>query len=259
MKVTRYDLNKGAGLTFAVMTDLHDAPTERIFEKLSALSCDAILIAGDFVHKKSLKNSPNALKLLRACPKIAPTFISFGNHERNLVADDERLIRETGVTVLDDSHVLFKGIYIGGFTSFYMEDSAVKLGDESAGKTKYRLFKRMKMPSKSCGLTEYEERTFKWLGDFEKLDGVKILMCHHPEYYPAYLKGKNFGVIVSGHAHGGQIRLFGHGFFAPDQGFFPKYTRGVYDENLVVSAGLAHTGGIVPRLFNPTELVVLKI
>lgn len=60
----------------------------------------------------------------------------------------------------------------------------------------------------------------------------------------------------------GQIRLFGKGLYAPGQRFFPEFTKGVWmGKNgwLVVSAGLANTSSMVPRLFNPTEIVYVEL
>ena len=97
-----------------------------------------------------------------------------------------------------------------------------------------------------------------WLENFSSEDKFSILLCHHPEYYPKYLKNKNIDLILSGHAHGGQIRLFGRGLFAPGQGALPKYDGGVFDNRLVVGRGLANTA-FVPRLFNPREIVCVDI
>ena len=94
-----------------------------------------------------------------------------------------------------------------------------------------------------------------WLNAVEALPEYKILLSHHPEYYTAYLQDRKINLILSGHAHGGQIRLFGHGIFAPGQGLLPKYTSGIHP-NLVISRGLSNTA-LVPRLFNPPELVYL--
>ena len=86
----------------------------------------------------------------------------------------------------------------------------------------------------------------------------RLLLCHHPEYYPDYIRGTDIELTVSGHAHGGQWSIFGRGVFAPGQGLFPKYTAGVYDGGrLVVSRGVTNTVRI-PRFFNPTEIVVIN-
>ena len=84
------------------------------------------------------------------------------------------------------------------------------------------------------------------------------LLCHHPEYWPRYVRDLPVDLTLSGHAHGGQIRLFGQGLFAPGQGLFPRYTSGVHEGRLVISRGLANTTRI-PRLFNPTELVCVHL
>ena len=85
-------------------------------------------------------------------------------------------------------------------------------------------------------------------------DGYKVLLSHHPEYLP--LVEPYADLIVSGHSHGGQFRLFGRGLFAPGQGWFPKYSRGQYGK-MIVSAGLTNTTW-VPRINNPTELVIIE-
>lgn len=98
----------------------------------------------------------------------------------------------------------------------------------------------------------------EWLDEFEEQVGFKILMDHHPDNYDKYTSHRNMDLILSGHAHGGQIILFGRGLYGRSQGFLPKYDGGFFDEKLVVSRGLTNTLPI-PRLCNPTELVVIEI
>lgn len=93
---------------------------------------------------------------------------------------------------------------------------------------------------------------------FAALDGYKILICHHPEYYERYVKPLPIDLMLCGHAHGGQVRIFGRGIFSPGQGFFPKYTSGIYDGRLAVSRGLANHSAL-PRVFNDTEVVFLNL
>jgi predicted MPP superfamily phosphohydrolase len=68
-------------------------------------------------------------------------------------------------------------------------------------------------------------------------------------------------LILSGHAHGGQIRIAGHGLFAPGQGFFPKYTEGMYEKDgtvMVVSRGLGNSS-FPFRIFNRPELIEVTL
>ena len=102
---------------------------------------------------------------------------------------------------------------------------------------------------------------------FETLDDscYNILLAHQPEQYETLLDSGDtkFDLILSGHAHGGQIRLLGRGILAPGQGFFPKYAGGIFkDKNsdvLVVGRGLANTGKPIPRLFNPIEAPLVRL
>jgi predicted MPP superfamily phosphohydrolase len=98
----------------------------------------------------------------------------------------------------------------------------------------------------------------RWIDRYIQEEGFKILLCHHPEYYNRYLKEKNIGLILSGHAHGGQIRIFGRGLYAPGQGVLPKHDGGVFENRLVVGRGLANTA-FFPRFFNPCEIVTVDL
>ena len=95
---------------------------------------------------------------------------------------------------------------------------------------------------------------------------ARILLSHRPNLVDVYA-ASGVDVVLSGHAHGGQIRVPGFGgLFVRDQGWFPKYTEGVHrltrpkgeTTHLVISRGL---GGpwLIPRLFNPPEIVVVGI
>ncbi len=70
-------------------------------------------------------------------------------------------------------------------------------------------------------------------------------------------------MAASGHTHGGQVRIpfLLNGLFAPNQGWYPKYAGGLYQEegtSLVVSRGLSYYPEL-PRIFNPPEIVLITI
>ena len=250
MKITEYKIisdSKLKGKIFALISDLHgESPVETI-EALKKISPNYILAPGDiFEPLLSCNNGLNesGYELLEAAAKIAPTFYSFGNHEiggnrswspkwkfakgkkRTCTEENIERIKSTGVYFLDDEYAELDGITFGGLTSGLITDD--------------------------------NKPNLDFIEEFSRLTTPKVLVCHHPEYYKKYLRGRAIDLIVSGHAHGGQWRIFGRGVFAPGQGLFPKYTSGVFDNTLVVSRGL-RKNSTVPRIFNPVEVVKIIV
>ncbi len=251
MRTTRYHLtttHPGVHFTAAVIADLHDHGYGRIIHILERERPDIILIPGDlteWLHGDPESTPRPGLELLREASAIAPTFYAFGNHEigachrylrhARRVPEDQRhvptawreLIAESGATLLDDAWVTWRNITIGGVGSgLWRHNNAPDL-----------------------------ER----LAALAEVPGYKLLLCHHPEYYPRYLCTLGLDMIVSGHAHGGQWRIFGRGVYAPDQHLFPRYTSGVHDGCLVISRGTSNTARPIPRFFNPREVVMMAV
>lgn len=230
MQISRIEINsvKFPELKIALLTDIHNTPCDDVIKALTEEKPDIIAIAGDLTDYRLYPDS-RTLVLLKKFSNIAKVFYSLGNHEATFGANDRRLIFSTGAVLLDNEYCEYRGIYIGGLRTGF---------DGIRG---------------HCGRPPKTD----WLDGFEKLPGVKLLLCHHPEYYEKYLKGRDIDLILSGHAHGGQIRIFNRGLFSPSQGIFPKYTKGIYDNKLIVSAGLANTT-YIPRLNNPRQLVFVE-
>ena len=210
-------------LTLAVVADLHNGPYEDLLPTLR--QTDGILIVGDLLNRHR-EGFDRAAAFLRDAPECAPAFYALGNHERNS-GDWEAfypLVRKSRVTLLDNAFVPFRGIILGGLSS-----------------------------------PGYGRPSASFLRRMAARPGFKLLMCHHPELYESTVSPHSIDLTVSGHAHGGQVRLLGHGLFAPGQGLLPKLTSGWYfDRRLLVSRGLTNSAG-VPKLFNPCELILLHL
>ena len=93
-------------------------------------------------------------------------------------------------------------------------------------------------------------------------DELHIVLAHEPQYLEEEYVLSSPDLIITGHAHGGQVRLpFIGGLVAPDQGFLPEYTAGEYksgDTAMYVSRGLGNS--VIPlRVFNYPEINVLNI
>ena len=95
----------------------------------------------------------------------------------------------------------------------------------------------------------------------ESAPGPTVLLAHRPEFLAQYAD-HGADVVLSGHAHGGQVRLPLIGpLFAPHQGWFPALTEGVHrqgDTAMVISRGLGNSV-VGVRVNNPRELVVVEL
>ncbi len=247
----------GCPLSAALVSDLHERPFDAVLASLARNRPALICIAGDFLYGRPCETGlrveeSGILPFFAACAHLAPCFVSLGNHEWLLTDSDLAQIRETGAVPLNNTYtILERGdarLVIGGLSSArvnaYRQFLAAGLDSRKANAKTRSRFLRVPPP-------------LDWLDAYCAESGYHLLLCHHPEYYPRYLRERKIELVLSGHAHGGQIRVFGQGLFAPGQGLFPKLTSGVTDGRLVVSRGLANCQK-VPRLFNPPELVYVS-
>ena len=258
-----YSISSSLSLTIAHISDLHNREGSRVIESLKRKQPDIIAITGDIVLRRKprgdnliVESERNILPFLSACARIAPTYMSLGNHEIMLCEKDFERIRRTGVKVLDNTWVEKDEYVIGGLTSAYVLKYR-ELRVPGDGR-RYPIWPPIVNPV-------MEERDYAWLDEFVKVPKFKILLSHHPEYWSLRepkLTGRDIDLVLSGHAHGGQFRFFSRGVFAPGQGWFPEYTSGIHwGENgrMIISRGLANTAKMVPRLFNPTEVVYVEL
>lgn len=91
----------------------------------------------------------------------------------------------------------------------------------------------------------------------ELSDDLSLLLSHRILMVNQYQADISF----SGHAHGGQVRLFGRGLISPDQGWLPKRTHGVFENGStmsVMSRGLGNST-VKLRIFNRPEIVIVTI
>ena len=251
MTETTYHLSIPASA--ALIADLHNRPYFSVIQSLSDHRPEMIFITGDVIYGGSpgrdrllIRTQKYVLPFLRACSGIAPTFLSLGNHELALAEEDLGLIRRTGCVLLDNSWTVFKRMVIGGLSSHHVLEYR-----------RFRMGKNQRYPIRSGEVKLIREPDTEWLSEFENQPGYRILLCHHPEYYPRYLKGRDIDLILAGHAHGGQWRIGKQGIYAPGQGLFPRLTSGVHDGRLVISRGLSNPTPI-PRLNNSPEIVYLQ-
>ncbi len=239
LSITEYSVktNGRAAFTAAVVSDTHEADPEPILAAVRTISPDMILVPGDVVEAKTELSaalhdgakSAAAYGLLRGLNSMAPVYYCLGNHEAHLTERQRFEISKTGVHLLEDKYARVR-----------IKGCEAAIGGVSPG-----------LPHEApCA------QTWRMLENFRKQDCFRILMCHEPQRYAREFVDARDDVVLAGHAHGGQWRLFGRGVYAPGQGLFPLYTKGWYG-NMLVSAG-AHNSEIIPRIANNCEVLSLR-
>ena len=92
-------------------------------------------------------------------------------------------------------------------------------------------------------------------------DDIKIKLVGIEDVVKQELAKYEYDIILSGHIHGGIMRLpYLGGVISPQIRLFPKYSGGLYTINkakMILSRGLG-THTIRFRFFNPPELVVVN-
>jgi uncharacterized protein len=243
--ITTNKLSIDESIRLVLITDLHSHIYGKNQIKLVSLiksqKPDIIALAGDiaddFVPIEGTK------QFLEAIKGVAPTYYVSGNHEfwSNDINNIKDIIRKYDVTILENSYKQIK-----------VKNSIIIIGGVD-----------------DPDVVKYDKPDFDWQGEmnntFSKLKektNFKILLAHRPELIETY-RENSFDLVVSGHSHGGQIRLpfILNGLFAPNQGWFPKYAGGEYKYDSlthIVSRGLSYNPRL-PRIFNPPEVVVIDI
>ena len=227
------------------ISDLHDAQIGENNEKLIAMTAetepDCIVLTGDFVDSSRF-HPERSLSVAESLVKIAPVYYVSGNHEAILPDEDYQALtdglRGLGVCVLEDESAELtrdgQSIRLIGLT-----DIGFHPGTLEEKKDALRMALSALLPE----------------------DEFSVTLAHRPELMDVYTEC-GAPLVLSGHAHGGQIRLPGiGGLIAPGQGLLPKYTEGKYEEHgttLVVSRGIGNS--VLPlRVNDRPQIVVVQL
>lgn len=231
-----------AEVRLAVVTDFHSSDNADDVAAMTA-SCapDAVLMLGDMFDDDT-QNRPTerTLSLMRQLSALYPCYYVSGNHEA-WTGEMDALYQQTeeaGVTVLRMSS--------GVLTVRGQRIALCGIPDP------YEMV--------FSGAPDTEEQLRQALEDVDSAD-FTVLLAHRPELLAKYAQFP-LDLVVSGHAHGGQVRIPGvlNGLYAPNQGWFPKLAGGAYTQGgttLIVSRGLAVRTRL-PRIFNRPEVVLVR-
>lgn len=236
------------GFILCQVSDVHNEArgegNAALLRALREAAPDLICITGDFLDSRRT-DLDFALELAGQLAEIAPAVYVTGNHEarRMDLSALEAGLAARGVRVLRDD---WMPLARGG------EEIAL-LGLDDPG------FAAGEDWTLAEGLDQTQARLSALLA--QAGDRFSLVLSHRPELLPAYAEA-GADLVLSGHAHGGQVRLPGiGGLFAPGQGILPRLTSGVYERGetrLVVSRGLGNSSFPL-RVFNPPEIVTVTL
>lgn len=267
-RVTRYSLGLRKlrrlerEIRIIFLSDLHNKvygkDNDVLLRAIREEAPDLILIGGDMLVGKAGVTRQPAYDFVRKLPEICPVFYANGNHEQRMKEMPDRYdysyrdyrerLKQCGVIFLENES---RQIMIHGMK---LNVSGLELPLST-----YEKFRKKRVEG-----TDVAERLGFW-PEGQRAGGseaeLQILLAHNPAYSEGY---KEWGadVILSGHLHGGIVRIPGIGGVITPQAFlFPKYSGEMTVEGeqaVIVSKGLGtHTIDI--RLFNTPEVVLLTL
>lgn len=259
-KVEHYDIidekipTEFNGSKFVVLADLHSnqfgKDNDILIKAIDEIHPDFILVAGDMLVGDNHYDDTVAYSLLKRLASNYKIYYGFGNHERRISKPGKhyhqelypfmKKLEKLGVVFLTNRSIdLIKGEKSITISGLDMDYKYYKRGNKLAFEADY-MKKNIGKCNKEC---------------------YNILIGHNPIYFDEYVEwGAN--LVVSGHIHGGLVRLpFGQGMVSPQYRLFPKYDSGRFIKDkstMLVSRGLGmHTLKI--RVNNLPELMVVHL
>ena len=233
---------KDTKLRIVLISDLHScrygSGQRDLLERIDREEPDLIMIGGDFFDDKL--SDDNAKITAEALAGKYPCYYVTGNHEfwSGHVDEIKAYLENIGVRVL-----------AGTCETVTVKGSTIDICGVD--------------DPTEIGLSQWRTQLDAAYSQTDR-SHLRLLLSHRPELVNEYLR-YDFDLIMSGHAHAGQIRIpfVNKGVFAPDQGLMAEYVNGVYQLSngsiLEVSRGLARESTPAPRFFNHPEVVVLDL
>ena len=237
------------------LSDIHGVKTDykknQMLKIIKKSEPQIIVLTGDLIDATDYNDKKypiqKTIRFMKDIVKIAPVYFVFGNHEGALIDDKT-----------DQGFKFVKTIEEAGIRIVNNETDELKIGD-----TKIAIL-GLQEPQTVNSYDPFDktiEEELRFV--FQNIDdnAFKILLSHRPEYFNIYSE-YNVDLCLTGHAHGGQFRIpFIRGIFAPNQGWFPKYSKGIYEMNgikMIVSPGLGNSI-FKFRIFNPMEIGIISV
>ncbi|UOQ47384.1 metallophosphoesterase [Gracilibacillus caseinilyticus] len=237
VQLSNEKLNRNQSIQILQISDLHNKQfgedNQKLLEKVIQLEPDVVVLTGDIVDR-STENIDDVLSFVEQLSiSQSPVFYVSGNHDWDNPLHESLFkgLREAGVNILDNQNVQI----LLGHTSFQIAGVV----DLSTGQSNI-------------------EHAVKGLDH----QIFTVLLSHTPPVNQGPLPNE-IDLIISGHTHGGQVRLpFIGAVVAPDQGFFPTYDQGLFAlsvrQQLYIDSGIG-TSMLPIRFLNQSQITLITI
>ena len=254
-ETTLYSSKVSKKRTFVFLSDLHEntfgPENEKLIQAIDQIHPDAILNGGDLIVTKGPHaKTAHALSLIKKLASCYPVYCAEGNHENRIDWEPEHYGLEG--TIYRNALTQASAIYLKNDSAIF--DKEIRITGFDLDKDFYQ--KALIHPVPPMTDHYIEEKVGK-----ADADHFQILLAHSPLYFDNYV---NWGadLTLSGHFHGGTIRLPGlGGVMTPQYQFFLPWCAGIFEDQghyMAVSRGLG-THSINIRLNNRPQLLVLHI
>lgn len=239
-------------LRLVLLADLHNKQygegNEKLLAAIDAAAPDMILCAGDLMTSVPDASMRPAEQFVHALSEKYPFYYGNGNHEYRIYHETDKygamgaeyrsVLEGCGVCLLENESIDLPAL-------------GIRITGLDLPQYNYKKFRNTGIKTK-----DLEELIGK-----PKKDCYNILIAHNPAFFDAYAEW-GARLTLSGHVHGGVMRLPGMGgVLSTSLTLFPKYDGGMFEKGgnrMIISRGLgSHT--IPVRLFNPAELVVIDL
>ena len=238
IQITHKKIPEGSRLRILQMSDLHNKvfgrSNKKLLQTIEEAEADMVVITGDLIDRNT-KQWTQVFSLIERIVRVnRHVFYVTGNHEWDHPLTHSFLegLKERRVTVLRNEHA-----------DLQINDS---------------------LKINVVGIDDVNSNREKVGQAFDGIDQqfYTILLSHSPDFVNEY-KEKPADLILSGHTHGGKVRIpFLGSLVAPGQGLLPAYDQGIYrtgyNQLLYVDRGLG-TSVVHVRFFNQSQISLMEV
>lgn len=242
--------DKLEGFKICHISDLHGknfgVNNKRLIKMINDNPVDVIVMTGDMVED-DIDGGDDLVNLVQKLIHKAPILYVSGNHESS--SRNKLKLTSLNRTVLYNK-LRAKGVKILHGESFTLENLPITFSGIEDDFNHYESIKFKEDEFKVSNFINMPEH-----GNFN------VCLVHRPNYFRSFA---NYGydLMLSGHVHGGVIRLFKlGGLLSPDLKFFPEFDKGLYRYNksyLNLTSGLFNSNPL-PKIGNRPEVNIITL